>query len=56
LHLLFVEAAKALRVPFQKFSDERRGEPSATIRARVEAARARQSARIANVKDGQGAS
>ena len=44
------------RVPFQKLSDERRGEPSAAIRARVEAARARQSARFANVKDGQGAS
>jgi magnesium chelatase family protein len=43
------------RVPFQKLSDERRGEPSAAIRARVEAARARQSARFANVKDGQGA-
>jgi magnesium chelatase family protein len=35
------------RVPFQKLSDERRGEPSATIRARVEAARARQTARFA---------
>ena len=35
------------RVPFQKLSDERRGEPSAAIRARVEAARARQSARFA---------
>ena len=43
------------RVPFQKLSDERRGEPSAAIRARVEAARAQQSARFANVKDGQGA-
>jgi magnesium chelatase family protein len=43
------------RVPFQKLSDERRGEPSAAIRGRVEAARARQSARFANVKDGQGA-
>ena len=43
------------RVPFQKLADERRGEPSAAIRARVEAARARQSARFANVKDGQGA-
>ena len=29
------------RVPFQKLSDERRGEPSAAIRARVEAARGR---------------
>jgi len=45
------------RVPFQKLSDERRGgEPSAAIRGRVEAARARQSSRFANVKDGQGAS
>jgi hypothetical protein len=44
------------RVPFQKLSDERRGEPSAAIRARVEAARARQTARFANMKDGQGAS
>ncbi len=34
------------RVPFQKLSDERRGEPSAAIRARVEAARARQTARF----------
>jgi magnesium chelatase family protein len=44
------------RVPFQKLSDERRGEPSAAIRARVEAARGRQSARFAGAKDGQGAS
>jgi len=36
------------RVPFQKLSDERRGEPSAAIRARVEAARARQTARFAD--------
>ncbi len=35
------------RVPFQKLSDERRGEPSAVIRARVEEARARQTARFA---------
>ena len=35
------------RVPFQKLSDERRGEPSAAIRARVEGARARQTARFA---------
>jgi magnesium chelatase family protein len=35
------------RVPFQKLSDERRGEPSAAIRARVETARARQTARFA---------
>jgi magnesium chelatase family protein len=34
------------RVPFQKLSDERRGEPSAAIRARVEGARARQTARF----------
>ena len=33
---------EAPRVPFQKLSDERRGEASAAIRARVEAARARQ--------------
>jgi len=43
------------RVPFQKLSDERRGEPAAALRARVEAARARQSTRFANTKDGQGA-
>ena len=42
------------RVPFQKLSDDRRGEPSAAIRARVEAARARQTARFANAKDGAG--
>jgi magnesium chelatase family protein len=35
------------RVPFQKLSDDRRGEPSAAIRARVEGARARQTARFA---------
>ncbi len=35
------------RVPFQKLSDDRRGEPSAMIRERVEAARARQAARFA---------
>ena len=34
------------RVPFQKLSDERRGEPSAAIRARVEGARVRQIARF----------
>ena len=34
------------RVPFQKLSSDRRGEPSAAIRARVEAARARQIARF----------
>ncbi len=34
------------RVPFQKLSDERRGESSARIRERVEAARARQTARF----------
>ena len=42
------------RVPFQKLSDERRGEPSAAIRARVEAARARQSARFADGGRGAG--
>ena len=35
------------RVPFQKLSSDRRGEPSAAIRTRVEAARARQTARFA---------
>jgi magnesium chelatase family protein len=35
------------RVPFQKLSDERRGEPSAKIRARVEAARTLQARRFA---------
>jgi magnesium chelatase family protein len=34
------------RVPFQKLSDDRRGEPSAAIRGRVEGARARQAARF----------
>ncbi len=38
------------RVPFQKLSDERRGEPSAAIRARVEAARDRQTKRFAGTK------
>jgi magnesium chelatase family protein len=38
------------RVPFQKLSDERRGEPSAAIRQRVEAARQRQTARFAASK------
>ncbi|MEJ5198195.1 MAG: YifB family Mg chelatase-like AAA ATPase, partial [Anaerolineae bacterium] len=38
------------RVPFQKLSDERRGEPSAVIRARVEAARERQTRRFAGTK------
>jgi magnesium chelatase family protein len=38
------------RVPFQKLTDERRGEPSAAIRARVEAARARQTRRFAGTK------
>jgi magnesium chelatase family protein len=38
------------RVPFQKLSDDRRGEPSAKIRARVEAARARQAERFAGTK------
>jgi len=36
-------------VPFQKLSDDRRGEPSAAIRERVEGARARQTARFAGV-------
>ncbi len=45
---------EAPRVPFQKLSDERRGEPSAAIRARVEAARARQTTRFAVVKGGGG--
>jgi magnesium chelatase family protein len=42
------------RVPFQKLSDDRRGEPSAAIRNRVEAARARQTNRFsaASRKDG----
>lgn len=38
------------RVPFQKLSDERRGEPSAAIRSRVEAARERQTKRFAGTK------
>ena len=38
------------KVPFEKLSDERRGEPSADIRARVEAARASQAARFAGTK------
>lgn len=42
------------RVPFQKLSDERRGEPSAAIRARVEAARARQAARFAKTVGADG--
>ncbi len=42
------------RVPFQKLSDERRGEPSAQIRERVEAARARQTARFAARKSANG--
>jgi magnesium chelatase family protein len=36
------------RVPFQKLSDDRRGETSAALRARVEAARARQTARFSH--------
>ena len=44
------------RVPFQKLSDEHRGEPSAAIRVHVEATRARQSARFNGAKDGQDAS
>lgn len=42
------------RVPFQKLSDDRRGESSAAIRARVEAARARQTTRFASSKTAQG--
>jgi magnesium chelatase family protein len=42
------------RVPFQKLSDERRGETSASIRARVEAARARQTVRFAAGASGAG--
>jgi magnesium chelatase family protein len=38
------------RVPFAKLSDERRGETSAVIRARVEAARERQTRRFAGTK------
>lgn len=38
------------RVPFQKLSDDRRGESSAAIRARVEAARARQGKRFAGTR------
>src|SRR5512146_3072854 len=38
------------RVPFQKLSDDRRGESSAAIRARVEAARGRQTQRFAGTK------
>ncbi|MFN8540475.1 MAG: ATP-binding protein [Thermomicrobiales bacterium] len=34
------------RVPYEKLSDDRTGEPSATVRARVEAARAVQAARF----------
>ena len=41
------------RVPFQKLSDERRGEASAAIRARVEAARGRQTARFAVGRGGR---
>ncbi len=38
------------RVPFQKLSDDRRGELSAAIRGRVEAARERQTKRFAGTK------
>ena len=38
------------RVPFQKLSETRRGEPSLAIRARVEAARARQAERFGDTK------
>ncbi len=37
------------RVDYEKLSDDRRGEPSEVIRARVEAARERQRARLADV-------
>ncbi len=37
------------RVDFQKLSDDRLGEPSAAIRARVEAARERQRQRLSNL-------
>ncbi len=42
--------AEVPRVPFQKLTDERRGELSAAIRGRVEAARARQTQRFAGTK------
>ena len=42
------------RVPFQKLSDDHRGETSASIRARVETARARQTARFALGASGSG--
>jgi magnesium chelatase family protein len=38
------------RVEYEKLSDERLGEPSAAIRKRVEAARARQAARFAGTR------
>jgi magnesium chelatase family protein len=38
------------RVPFQKLSDSRRGEPSGAIQVRVEAARTRQTERFAGTK------
>ena len=38
-------------MPFQKLSSDRRGEPSAAIRARVEAARVRQTARFAQAAE-----
>jgi magnesium chelatase family protein len=41
---IYIEVAAC--VPFQKLSDDRRGEPSAAIRDRVEAARARQVTRF----------
>jgi magnesium chelatase family protein len=40
------------RVPFQKLNDDRRGEPSAAIRARVAAARVQQTARFAGSRGG----
>jgi hypothetical protein len=38
------------RVEYEKLSDDRLGEPSSTVRARVEAARARQAARFAGTR------
>jgi hypothetical protein len=42
------------RVPFQKLSDERHGEPSPASRARVKAALARQTAQFATAGGGKG--
>jgi magnesium chelatase family protein len=38
------------RVPYDKLSDDRRGEPSTVVRERVERARTRQRARLAGTK------